>query len=107
MSERSVQRYLAIFHSTGSVDPKKPKTGPGELLTELEQLSILRYLIYSPTLHLLEVQEKLFEETGTSVSTSTICPTIKKQGCTRKKAQCIALQQSEVGRAKYMAEVCL
>ena len=105
MSERSVQRYLAIFHSTGSVDPKKPKTGPAELLTELEQFSILRYLIHSPTLHLREVQEKLFEETGTWVSRSSICRTVKKQGFTREKVQYIALQQSEVSRVKYMAEV--
>ena len=105
MSERSVQRYLAIFRTTGSVDPKKPKPGPGELLTELEQFSILRYLIHSPKLQLQEVQEKLFQETGMWVSTSTICRTIKKRGFTRKKVQYIALQQSEVSRAKYMAKV--
>ena len=39
MSERSVQCYLALLHSTGSVDPKKPKPGPGGLLNELEQFS--------------------------------------------------------------------
>ena len=107
MSERSVQRYLELFHSTGSVDPKKPKPGPGELLNELVQFSILRYLIHSPKLQLQEFQEKLFQKTGSWASTSTICRTIKEHGFTRKKVQHIALQQSEDSRVKYMAEVSL
>ena len=32
MAERSVYRYLALFHATGSVDPKGHKSGPGKAL---------------------------------------------------------------------------
>lgn len=105
IAERSVCRYLAICNSTGPVDPKEQRSGAGELSTDLEQLTILHSLIHKPTLHLNEVQEKLFETTGTWVSASTICRTIKKQGFTRKKVQYIALQQSEIKRVEYMAEI--
>lgn len=104
MAERSVYRYLALFNSTGSVDPKEHNSGPREVLSDLEQFTILQSLIHKPTLHLNEVQEKLFETTGTWVHQSTICRAIKKQG-TRKKAQYIALQQSEVKRIEFMAEI--
>ena len=90
MAERSVYRYLAIFNSSGTVDPKDYNSGPRELLSDLEQFTILQSLIHKPTLYLNEVQEKPFEATGTWVSESTICGTIKKHGFTGKKAQYIA-----------------
>ena len=37
MSDGSVQRYLSLFQSTGSVAPKDSTGGPGKLLTETEQ----------------------------------------------------------------------
>ena len=105
MSERSVYRYLALFQSTGSVDPKEHNSGPRKVLNDLEQFTILQSLIHKPTLYLSEVQEKLFETTGTWVHESTICRTIKQQGFTRKTVQYIALQQSESKRIEFMAEV--
>ena len=41
MSERSVQRYLSLFHSTGSVAPKDSTGDPDKILTE--QNSFLFY----------------------------------------------------------------
>lgn len=67
--------------------------------------TIMQSLIHKPTLYLSEVQEKLFETTGTWVHQSTICHTIKQQGFTRKRVQYVALQQSEVKRVECMAEV--
>ena len=105
IAERSVCCYLAIFNSTGTVDAKDYKSGPSELLSDLDQFTILQSLIHKPTLRLNEIQDKLFETTGMWVSASTICRTIKKQGFTRKKVQYIALQQSEIMRIQYMAGV--
>ena len=105
MSERSVYRYLALFQSTGSVDPKEHNSGPRKVLNDLEQFTILQSLIHKPTLYLSEIQEKLFETTGTWVHESTICRSIKQQGFTRKTVQYIALQQSESKRIEFMAEV--
>ena len=59
MSERSVQRYLSLFHSTGSVAPKDSTGGPGKLLTETEQFSILQSLIHNPSTFLHEIQSQL------------------------------------------------
>ena len=105
MAERSVYRYLALFHATGSVEPKEHNSGPDKVLNDLELFTIMQSLIHKPTLYLSGVQEKLFETTGTWVHQSTICRTIKQQGFTRKRVQYVALQQSEVKRVEFMAEV--
>lgn len=90
MSERSVQRYLSLFHSTGSVAPKDSTGGPGKLLTETEQFSILQSLIYNPSAFLHEIQTQLYETTGKWIHASTICRTIHQHNFTHKKIQMIA-----------------
>ena len=54
MCERSVQRYLALFHSTGSVAPKQRSGGPGKILTDFEEVCLLQALIHTPTAFLHE-----------------------------------------------------
>ena len=76
MSERSVQRYLCLLHSSGSVSPKDSSGGPGKLLTEFEQFAILQSLIYNPSAFLHEIQSQLYETTGKWIHVSTICRTI-------------------------------
>ena len=105
VAERSVYRYLALFDSTGSVDPKEQTCGPRPELGKMEPFTNLQLLIHKPTLQLKEVQEKLFDATGTWVHQSTICRAIKKQGFTLKKVQYIALQQSESKRIEFMSDI--
>ncbi len=105
MSERSVQRYLSLFMSTGSVAPKDSSGGPGKILTESEQFTILQSLIYNPAAFLNEIQSQLYDTTGKWVHASTICRTIHQHNFTRKKIQVIALQRSEEARIRFMAEV--
>ena len=50
MCEKSVHRYLTLFHSTASVAPKEHRSGP------LSELTMLQTLIYCPTSYLYEVQ---------------------------------------------------
>ena len=85
MSERSVQRYLSLFHSTGSVAPKDSTGGPGRILTEVEQFSILQSLIYNPSVFLHEIKAQLYDSTGKCIHASTICRTVHQHNFTHKK----------------------
>ena len=107
MCEKSVQRYLALFHATGSVDPQVQKRGPDKCLTEFELFTILQSLIIKPTSFLCEIQHQLLCSTEKWVHASTICRTIKEQGLTHKRVRTIALRQSEARRIQYMAEISL
>ena len=102
MCEKSVQRYLALYKSTGSVSPHQQKFGPNTVLSEFEVFTILQSLIVKP---LSEIQHQLLSATGKLIHPSTICRAIKQQGLTRKKAQTIALQQSESKRIEFMVEI--
>ena len=103
MCEKSVRRYLSLFYLTGSVSPKQHTGGPSKTLHEFELFTVLQTLIHDPTAYLHESEHHLFQVTGTWVSASTICHTIKEQGLTRKKMEVIAIQRSEKKRIEYMA----
>ena len=105
MCEKSVQRYLALYKSTGSVSPHQQKFGPNTVLSEFEVFTILQSLIVKPNSFLSEIQHQLLSATGKLIHPSTICRAIKQQGLTRKKAQTIALQQSESKRIEFMVEI--
>ena len=90
--KRSVERYLSLYHATGSVTPRRQQQhGPPRLLTEFEQISILQSLVNRPTMYLEELQSELYDLTGTWVHVSTICRTVQRLGLTRKKVQLVAL----------------
>ena len=105
MSERTVRRYVELYYSTGDVECKKQTTGPTCLLNDFEQITVLQSLIAKPNIYLYEVQEQLFNATGTWVSLSTICRTVHKLGFTRKKLTKIAIQQSDELRGQFMMEI--
>ena len=85
MCEKSVHRYLDLYHRTGSVSSKTPTGGHAPILDEFGQFAVLQALIQHPTMYLTELQGHLIETTGTHVSLSTICRTIKQNGFTRKQ----------------------
>ena len=105
MCKRSVQRYLALFYSTGPVAPKESSGGPVRILNEHEQMFILQTLIHTPAVFLHEIQSQLYNSTGKWIHPSTICRTIHKHKFTRKKVQTIALQRSEEARITFIAEI--
>ena len=107
LSERTVQRYLALFHRTGDVKPMIRKNGPRKLLGEIEQIILLRLIIQNPGIYLREIQVKLQLSFGVRVGAATICRTLKIMGCTRQRMRHVALQQSESMRAKCMAEISI
>ena len=60
-------------------------------------------MIDNPSVYLIELQNRLFDTTGTWVYKSTICCTVHRLGFTRKKLQHIAFGRSEDLRAKFIA----
>jgi transposase len=67
MSEKSVQKYLPLFHATGSVAPVDQMRGPAKVLSEIEVFTVLQCLVQKPTSYLHEIQDQLFQTTGTWV----------------------------------------
>ena len=107
LSERTVRRYIALFHQTGDVKPVSRRSGPQRLLGDLEQLHLLQLILRNPGIYLHELQHKLEEAYGVRIHISTICRTLKFMGCTRQVIRHVAIQQSEAMRAKFMAEVSI
>ena len=105
ISDRTVRRYLDQFNQTGDVQPQKYRHGPQPIFGEFEQILIIRLISDNTSIYLYEVKQKLEQLFGVPVSESTICRTVKKLGFTRKKIHYIALQQSELLRAKFMAVI--
>ena len=71
---------------------------------EFEQLSLLQIILGNPGIYLSEIKESL-EKIGILVSVPTICRSLKSMGCTRQVMQRVALQRSDVSRAKFMADI--
>ena len=107
LSERTVQRYLSSFQQTGDVQPVARQNGPQRLLGDFEQLLLLRLIITNPGIYLRELQDKLQEGLGSTVSVSTICRTLKFMGCTKQVIRHVAVQQDDAMRVKFMAEISM
>ena len=72
---------------------------------DFEQLVLLKIIAEDVGIYLHEIQAKLLAMYGVSVTTATICRTLKFMGCTRQVIQHIAMQRSDELRAKFMAEI--
>ena len=105
ISQKTVKRYLDQFELTGDVEPAAHRHGPQKLLGDFEQLTLLRLILESPGIYLYEAQARFLRMFGVTVSCSTICKTLKFMGCSRQVIQHIAIQRSDVLRAKFMAEI--
>ena len=107
LSERTVRRYLILFHRTGDVKPAVRRNGSHKLLGNFEQLHLLQLILRNPGIYLHELQGKLQEAFHVRVHVSTVCRTLKFMGCTRQTIRYVALQRSDAMRAKFMAEVSI
>ena len=65
------------------------------------------WYVKNPSIYLKEIQLELERTTGTVAAVSTIFRTLKKLGFTRKKIQFVAIQRSDVLRARFQAEVSM
>ena len=107
LSERTIQRYVTLFRQTGDVKPLERRNGPQKLLSDFEQCKLLSLILQYPGIYLHEIQDKLQEAFGVTVSPATICRTLQLMGCTRQVIRSVAIQQSDAMRAKFMAEVSI
>ena len=105
LSERTVRRYLTLFHQMGDVKPVSRRNGAQRLLVDLEQPRLLQIVLRNPGIYLHKFQLQLQEAYGVKIHVSTIYRTLKFMGCTRQVIRHVALQRSEVARAKFMAKV--
>ena len=58
MCEKSVHGYQSLFHSTGSIAPKRHTGGPNKTPSDFLQFMVLQTLIHHPTAYLHEVQDQ-------------------------------------------------
>ena len=107
VSERTVWRYIALFHRTGDVEPQQREYGPKKLLGDLEQLTLLHLILENHGIYLYEIQTKLESLFRARVSTPTICRTLRSMGCTRQVMRRVAIKRSDTLRARYMAEISI
>ena len=105
--ERSVRRYLNLFRLTGDVNPKSQRHGPLPLIGDYEQLVLLRLILENTGIYLHELQGKLYDHFGATVSVATICKTLRRMGCCRRVIRHIALQRSDELRGRFMAEISI
>ena len=83
ISKRTVRRYISSYETTGDVESRTYTHGPPKLLGDFEQLVLLKIIAEDVGLYLHEIQAKLLAMYGVSVTTATICRTLKFMGCTR------------------------
>lgn len=73
ISERTVRRYLRLFHRTGDVKPQSCRYGPQPLFGDFERLTLLRLILENLGNYLYELQDKLQEMFSVRVSFPTTC----------------------------------
>lgn len=103
----SAYRLHKRFLVTGELSPSK-RAGCRQdkrKLDEYHELYIMSLLIDNPGLYLNEMCSKIKDATGVSVSGSTVCRVLRRNGFTRKKIRQIAKQRSVKLRGAYMAEI--
>ena len=86
----------ARYADTGDVAPHtaQPEHPDKRKLDNLHELYIIGLIHENPAFYLHETCAKIFEATGVSVSGSTVCKVLHKNGLTRKKLTKVAFQRS-------------
>ena len=104
----TAHRIFERFLDTGDVSPImcKGKARPNlRKLDQYDELYILYMISDNPGLYLSEIRGKIYDSTNTLVPGSTICRTLHRNGCTRKKIVEVAKQRCLEYRGAFMADV--
>ncbi len=108
VDQSTVCRVIARFDATGGVKTTERPQGQShhlQKLTEIDQFLIMEVVVDKPGIYLYEIQRHILEETGTSISLSTLCKFLQKQGFTRQKMTRVAIQRSDELREKFRADI--
>ena len=71
------------------------------------KLYVLELVLSCPGIYLREVQQRLFNYTGTWIHGSTICRTLQRLSMTCQKIEHVALQRSDSMQNEFIAEVMM
>jgi len=107
ISERTVWRYIGLFHQTGDIEPQQRVHGPRKMLGEFEQLTLLHLILENHGIYLYEIKAELERLFRTRISVATICRTLRFIGCSRQVMHRVAIQQSDTFRARFMADIAV
>ena len=87
---------MQLFEETGEVfSIQGHHEATTKKLSINEELAIIEAILENLGAYLHELQQQIFQSTGTNVSTSTICRVLKQQGFSRRKLTFRAQQWSE------------
>ena len=104
ISVGTAHRIYARFECTGDVAPcNRTKRPESRKLDEYHELLIIALICNNTTLYLVELCQVISEVTNITVSPSTVCRVLRKNGYSRKKIQQRAKQRSIAYRGDFMA----
>ena len=96
VSVSTIWRILDRYKCTGNVHRNPKVTPKARSLHEHDELILIQLVCQDPSIYLDEIKLEIQKVTGTIVSISTICRSLKKFGFTRKKLQNIAIQRCDL-----------
>ena len=105
VSQKSVQRILIRYNSTGDVGATKQRHGPEAMLGSFEEMILIQFLMENPGAYLDELQTELHQRTGVQCSILTLCRTFSRLGLTRKRLHCFVMKCSEEARSEFREEM--
>ena len=103
----TVWRVVKLFQNFGSVDKKHYSRSVSQKLTPPLELHLLHCVLMNPGIYLREIQQDLYEITGTEVSPSAICRFFQRVGFSRQKLKLVAKQRDDFLRAQFSCDVAM
>ena len=81
----TAEDWLRRYRTTGSVEPTVQRHGPRRLLSDADDARIVAYLDADNDLTLDEIVERFADDTGRTVSDTTVFRSLVRSEVTRKK----------------------
>ena len=104
----TVSRTVKLFEETGTVcSIQGYHENAWKKLSSQDELAIIEAVLDNPPMYLHELQNVVFQTSGTEISVSAICKFLRKQGFSHKRLTYRALQRSEELRSEYLSEMSL
>ena len=105
VSRSFVQNISRRFNATGDISRSRRRRGLKTLLHQFEEFLLFEIFLDHPTTYLHEAVNHLENQTGRSISISTMMRTMRRYGFSRQKVKQVAIQRSTVERIRFMTEI--
>ena len=103
----TVWRVVRQFQNFGCVDKKHYSQSVSQKLTPPLELHLLHCVLMNPGIYLREIQQDLYQTTGTEISPSAICRFFQRVGFSRQKLKLVAKQRDDFLRAQFSCDVAM